>query len=192
MICKKFMKDENYAPICYRQIFDMSPEEGITNLSTYLKSTRNKRYHDYIFPIKMFFNRPETVRFIREKKLERVLKTIFDQNRKEDFERAGLIWMNVVEPTSILGTEEEIKIRIRASGEEIFFDRRDLSTDTAEELLKSSQDWKFRFPRNGIDEFTRFIDHGTLQSETGEFCFVDWKRMNPPPSIGGPSLMGGR
>lgn len=191
-ICEMYIDDADYAPICYRQIFDVYLERGITDLPRYLESTKDRKYHEYMFPIEIYFSRPETAQIIRNSDLKNLLKSIVPPDKQKDFEKAGLIRMNLIPPTSIPGSKEEISIRIMASGEEITLDERDLGREIAEEILEISQTWEFTLPENQINGFKKFVDQGMLGNGLGKPPFPGGQSMSPHSSGRCPPLVGRR
>lgn len=123
-ICRRDIKIAEYASICYRQIFDMYPEEGVHYLLEYLGSTREKNYEDfdYIFPIKIFFNRLDTADIILEdikkKKFSKIIRDILPfiikLDKVKDFKEVGLINIEKLIPPSD-AVKGYIKLKIAAS-----------------------------------------------------------------------------
>ena len=187
-----YIDDADYAPICYRQIFDMCPERGIIDLPRYLESTKDRKYHEYMFPIEIYFSRPETAKIIKKSDLRDLLKLIVHPDTQKDFEKAGLIRMNLVSPTSMPGSKEEVKIRIMASGEESLLDERGLDREIVEDILEIHQTWEFKHPENVIDGFTKLVDQGILGNGLGKSPFLGGQPMGPHPLGRHPPLGGGR
>ncbi|MBU7046454.1 MAG: hypothetical protein HXS54_08455 [Theionarchaea archaeon] len=132
-ICKKYIGIVEYAPLCYRQIFEMYPEEGLNLLPKYLKLTHKKDRFDYMLPIEIFFNKPDAADIIWEDirkdgssmMIKSILPLIIELGREKDFQEAGLMRIENLVPPFFPDFIGDISIEIMASSDIIHFKRQE-------------------------------------------------------------------